>query len=173
MEVFTDASAKSTLGWGIFMPSKNWWSYGQWQKDYIEVMQPSIDFLEMYAVLIFLVTQQKQLANHKIHFRLDNMLTIEALSNLSSCSPHLILLIRVIALTCLLNNIRFTISHIKGKFNTEADNLFCLKLDHFLQQVPNVKELQYLNPQGPVWPLSSNMLETYYMQLTEKTAQHV
>ena len=138
IEVFTDASAKSILGWGLYIPSKNWWSYGQWQKEYIEQTQPSIDFLEMYAILIFLVMQGSSLTNHWILFRSDNMPTVDALNNMSIHSPHLILLIRIIALICLINNICFSIIHVKGNVNLHADHLSQLKLDHFMQQVPDI-----------------------------------
>ena len=82
---------------------------------------------------------------------------------------HLILLIRIIALIYLINNIRFTITHVKGSANLHADHLSHLKLDHFMQQMPEVTELQYLSPWDQVCPLYKDMLKNYYKQLTERT----
>ena len=54
MVVYSDASANPKLGWGVYVPIKGWWSYGQWNSHHMQMNNPSIDFLEMFAILVFL-----------------------------------------------------------------------------------------------------------------------
>ena len=75
-------------------------------------------------------------------------------------------IIRIITLICLNFNIHFKISHIKGKDNIFADHLSCLKLEKFMQQVEESKDLVYLKPQGQAWLLSINMLKHWPKWLT-------
>ena len=158
--VFTDASANPNLGWGVYTPIMGWWSYGQWDIEFFQQFNPSIDFLKMYVILIFLDNKQHQLADYNLHFYSDNMLTVETLSCRTSRSKQLMIIIWAITLICLSNNIKFTIHHIKGQFNIHADKLSHLQLQAFKNVVNNVDHLDYWNPQGQVWPLSINTLNT-------------
>lgn len=56
------------------------------------------------------------------------------------------IVIRAITLLCLKSNIKFSIHHIKGKFNTHANHLSHLQLDHFMAGVDDVELLHYWNP---------------------------
>ena len=158
LSVFTDASANPNLGWGVYTSIMGWWSYGQWDSLFFEQFNPSIDFLEMYTILIFLDNKCDQLANYNLQFYSDNMPTVETLSCRTSRSKQLMIIIQAITLICLHHNIKFTISHIKGKFNIHADKLSHLQLQDFKSAVNNVDQLDYWNPQGWVWPLSISML---------------
>ena len=148
MTVFTDASAKSELGWGIYVPQKGWSSYGKWDPVFFKCYQPSIDLLEMYTILIIIDIKKHQLENCYIQFFSDNQPTVDALTNRTSSSTQLMTIIRIITLICLYFNIHFKISHIKGKDNIFADHLSHLKLYKFMQQVKESEDLVYLKPQG-------------------------
>ena len=132
MSVFTDASANPKLGWGIYIPSHGYWSYGRWDQQFFKQYQPSIDFLEMYAILIFLDIKAKNLQNYHLHFFCDNQPTVDALTNKSSASVQLMTVIRIITLICLHSNICFNISYIRGKSNVHANLLSQIKLDKFM-----------------------------------------
>ena len=79
---------------------------------------------------------------------------------------QLMTIIRIITLICLNFNIHFKISHIKGKDNIFADHLSHLKLDKFMRQVKESKDLVYLKTQGQAWPLSINTLKQWQKWLT-------
>ena len=68
MTIYTDASANPTLGWGIYVPDQGLWSYGQWDPHFFQEYQPSIDFLEMYVMLIILDVKRHQIENHYLQF---------------------------------------------------------------------------------------------------------
>ena len=133
----------------------------------MESNNPSIDFLEMFAILVFLDMKGVDLCDNIIHFKSDNQPTVDSLANKTSKSPHLMTLIRVIVLICLNYNIRFTILHVPGQLNVHADHLSCLQLFKFLNCIADVEGLQYWKLQAQVWPLSSDTLPDLFKQLTD------
>ena len=158
LSVFTYASANPNLGWGVYTSIMGWWSFGQWDLEFFQQFNPSIDFFKMYAILIFLQNKRKQLQDFYVQFFSDNMPTVETLSCRTSKSKQLMIIIHAITLLCLQHNIKFSIKHIKGKFNVHADKLSHLQITEFKGLVDNANHLNYWNPVGWVWPLSMNML---------------
>ena len=56
VELFADASGNSSLGWGAWLPHLGLWMYRAWEAEIFDKYQPSIDFLELYALLAGMVT---------------------------------------------------------------------------------------------------------------------
>ena len=50
----SDASAVKDLGFGAVF--QNRWLFAQWEPDYIDKYQPSIDYLELYAMIVAMIT---------------------------------------------------------------------------------------------------------------------
>ena len=48
--IFTDASANPLLGWGAW--SSTSWMWDRWNPGFLNSFQPSIDFLELYAIVV-------------------------------------------------------------------------------------------------------------------------
>ena len=74
---------------------------------------------------------------------------------------YCVIMMQAIILVCLQHNIKFSISHIKGKFNFHADKLSHLQLTNFKNAVHNIYHLSFWNPEGHAWPLSMNMLTKF------------
>ena len=72
VELFADAAGKAKLGWGAWLPHLGLWMYGQWDEEFFQKFNPSIDFLELYALLAGVVTWAPQLMDHAALFQLDN-----------------------------------------------------------------------------------------------------
>ena len=141
--VYSDALANPNLGWGVYIPSNRWWSYGQWDAEFVITTSPSIDFLKMYVVLIFLDMKGVDLRDSIIYFKSDNQPTLDTLTNKTSKSPHLMTTIRVIVLICLNYNIRFTISYVTGCANVYVDHLSQSQIPKFLNCVDDIESLQF------------------------------
>ena len=58
---YSDASANEKLGFGCVV--KNSWTWGCWEKDFIEQKRPSIEYLELFALCVRLFTWEKELSN--------------------------------------------------------------------------------------------------------------
>ena len=81
VELFADAAGNQNLGWGAWLPHKGYWMYGAWEQQFFEQFNPSIDFLELYAVLAAVITWAPTLVDKAVIFRSDNTPTVFALKN--------------------------------------------------------------------------------------------
>ena len=48
--MYSDASRNYKLGFGAYCGAE--WSFGQWDTAFCEAVKPSIEYLELYAVLV-------------------------------------------------------------------------------------------------------------------------
>ena len=86
VELFADASGNVNLGWGAWLPHVGAWMYAQWEVEFFEKFNPSIDFLELYALLAGVVTWVPHLTNCTVLFHSDSTPTMHVLINKSSDS---------------------------------------------------------------------------------------
>ena len=121
------------LGWGTFFPAQGLWMYQKWDPVWFWEYNPSIDFLELYALLARVVTWVPHLSNKTAIFRSNNTPTVHALLNETSNSHQILTLLRYFVLFCMVNNIHIKAHHISGKRNILCDLLSCIKLQEFQQ----------------------------------------
>ena len=93
VELFTDAAWNAKLDWGAWLPHLGLWMYGQWEEEFFQKFQPSIDFLELYALLAGIFMWAPHLMDRSILFQSDNTPTVFALRNKSSDSPQMLFLL--------------------------------------------------------------------------------
>ena len=55
MEIVADVAGSVQLGWGAWLLNTGHWIYGQWELEVFAVMNPTIDFLELYALRIAVI----------------------------------------------------------------------------------------------------------------------
>ena len=134
LEVFSDASANVTLGWGMWCGRK--WMWGGWDETFFHVYHPSIDFLELYVVVIAVYAWSDIMANKHVIVHSDNTPTVAVINDKFAHSPNLMHLVRFLALHCMLNNITLTVVYIPGSDNTRSDALSCFQLHKFHQLHP-------------------------------------
>ena len=67
--------------------------HAQWKVELFEKFDPSIDFLELNALLARVVTWMPHLTNHTMLFHSDNTLNVHALINKSSDSHQMMILL--------------------------------------------------------------------------------
>ena len=131
IEILGDASGNTFLGWDMFFPSKGLWMYQQLDKGWFEQYCPSIDVLELYALLARVVTWVPHLSDKTVIFRSDNTPTVHALLNKSSNSQQMLTLLRYFTLFCMIHKICIKALHIGGKKNVLCDLVSFLKLQEF------------------------------------------
>ena len=124
-------SRQSPLGWGTFYPAECLWMYEKWDPVWFQEYQPSINLLELYALLARVVTWVSHLSNKTVILRSDNTLTVHALLNKTSNSHQMLTLLRYFMLFCMVHNIHIKALHISGKKNILCDLLSCIKLQEF------------------------------------------
>ena len=123
VELYANTSGNPSLGWGAFLPSKGLWMFQQWEQEWFHQFNPSIDFLELYALLAGVVTWVPHLSDKTVIFRSDNTPTVHALINKSSNSMQMLRLLHYFTLFCMIHNIHIKALHISGKKNIICDLL--------------------------------------------------
>ena len=141
LEVVTDAAGSAYLGWGAWLPHTGHWMYCQWELEVFDILNPSIDFLEFYALLVAVVMWAPILMDHVVLFRSENTPAVYALINKTSSSDDMMLLIHYITLFGMTHNIKILAKDIKGTTNKFCDLLSQFKFQAFHTAKPeNTRE---------------------------------
>ena len=154
LEMYTDAS--TTLGCGGYHKSD--WFIAEWDTSFMEKYNPSINYLELYAVTVAVLNWIHHYKNLKITLFCDNMSVVHMINNNSAKCKNCMVLIRIIVLQGLLHNVKITAKHVPGTSNTYADYLSRLKYKEFRQLArKNNKKFSKLCTPMPsvIWPLES------------------
>ena len=137
LEVFSDASANVTLGWGAWCGNK--WIWGGWDQTFFHIYNPSIDFLELYTVVVAVYAWSDLLANKHVIVHSNNTPTVAVINNKFAHSPNLMHLVCFLVLHCMLHNITLTAAYIPGSANTRSDALSHFQLHKFQQLHPDAE----------------------------------
>ena len=162
LELYADTSGNPQLGWGAYLPTQGLWMFQQWDTQWFQEFQPSIDFLELYALLAGLVTWAQHFIDKTIIFRSDNTPTVYALTNKSSSSRQMLKLLRYLTFFCMINNITIKALHISGKKNIICDLLSRLKLQAFHNTKPGNTKESPLPPDTRISPISEFMQKNLF-----------
>ena len=121
LDFYTDASRNFSLGMGGYC-SQEWFS-APWDRSFMSQKQPSIEFLELFAVATGLLLWLHKFQNRRIVVFVDNQSIMNMLNNNSSGCRHCMSLIRLIVLESLIWNVRVFAKHVKSVDNGIADAL--------------------------------------------------
>ena len=66
----SDASANASLGFGCTLGNN--WTYAQWEPGFIDRVQPSIEYLELFALCAGIFTWEYELRNMHMKVFCDN-----------------------------------------------------------------------------------------------------
>ena len=135
---YTDASARTDFGYGCVFGNR--WAYGKWEAHFIDIYKPSIEYLELYALCVGLMTWQKELSNCRIIIHCDNQAVVSMVNNLTSSCDKCMVLLRIITLNGLLCNRRVSVIYIKSRDNVLSDALSRQNLVKFRKSGPHMLE---------------------------------
>ena len=120
-DFYTDASGNPELGAGGHCGSE--WFILAWNEKYFTKHNPSIDYLELYALTIGIKLWLHKFANKRIVVFCDNLGVVHMVNNNTSTSEKCMILIRIIVLQSLIYNTRVFAEHVPTKQNYFADML--------------------------------------------------
>ena len=129
VDFYIDATANNQLGCGGI--SNNDWFIMQWDEKFIKSHNPSINYLELYAVTVAVLNWLHKFANHRIYIFCDNQSVVHMINNNTSKCKNCMVLIRLIVLKALQMNVKVNAKHVIGKQNKYADILSRLKYKEF------------------------------------------
>ena len=134
----TDASRNIELGAGGNC-GENWFIL-QWEEDYITDLNPSISYLELYALTIGVILYIHKFQNKRVTISCDNMAVVYMINSNSSACKNCMFLIRLVVLQSLIHNVKLTARHVASKNNLFPDLLSRLKYKEFRRQARRHKK---------------------------------
>ena len=148
---YMDASKNASLGMGAVF--QNSWMYTAWNKRFIETQDPSIEFLELFALVAHLLTWADRIRNQKLIIFCDNQAVLGMVNNITSKCPYCMKLIRIMALSGLKYNYRVWVKFVPSKQNILADSLSRLDFSRFWKHASSSMELQPCPLPQEIWPM--------------------
>ena len=151
IDMFSDASKNSRLGAGGVCQGS--WFAVQWDRSFMDQHDPSIAYLELFAVTVAIKLWIMRFRNRRIILFCDNMSVVYMINKNSSNCRHCMKLIRVIVLESMIHNVRVFARHVKGFLNTESDLLSRRKFFRFRQITQGRYDSESAQVPAELWPL--------------------
>ena len=150
----SDASKAISLGFGAICGDS--WTYAQWPEGFIEQYDPSIAYLELYALVVGVKLWIHRFANKRVVLLCDNQSVIQMVNNTMPSCKDCMILIRLLVLESLYNNVRIFARFVRSQDNTAPDMLARLKIDAF-------KQLKHWEPEmtdipESLWPIQKCLI---------------
>ena len=101
---YMDASGNYSLGMGGICEQS--WFCKMWDTKFVSMVKPSIEYLELFAVIAGILFWIKRFQNCRIVLYCDNISVVYMLNKSTSSCMNCMALIRLITLECLLQNMR-------------------------------------------------------------------
>ena len=154
LSFFTDASKAESLGFGCYYDKE--WTFGCWEPGYIQSCDPSIAYLELFALCIGVFTwgHKQKLNNSRVIIRCDNQSVVQMVNNMTSSCQNCMYLLRMLALENLIHNRRIFAKFIDTKLNFLADSLSRMRFKKFFSLAPKGTKLQPECLPDMLWPAS-------------------
>ena len=120
LQFFTDASGSLKHGGlgGVFEDS---WIAEQWNKEFLRLKEPSIEYLELFALTAAVLTWREKLKNIRFTLFCDNQAVVNMINNISSSCKNCMVLIRKLVRVSLECNFRIFAKYIRTEDNGRAD----------------------------------------------------
>ena len=148
---YSDASAAKSLGFGSIL--QNQWIFRVWGRDFMEEQSPSIEYLELFTLVVGILTWQDQIRDCRIVVHCDNQAVVSMVNNITSSCPNCMHLLRILVLNGLLFNRRVFAQYIPSKQNVLSDALSRLDFARFRKWGPQMnREPDHINPE--IWPIT-------------------
>ena len=154
IDMYSDASRHFEKGFGAFCGSH--WCYGQWDSQFMESHEPSIQYLELFGVTVAVVNWLRLFKNKRICLFCDNQSVVQMINNSSARCKNCMFLTRIITLASLENNTRVQAKYVPTFENDKADALSRLQLPRFwrvCKENGDVMDEQQTAIPDHLWPL--------------------
>ena len=152
IKFYSDASKNPLLGFGTIF--NNSWTFGCWEDGFIEENDPSIEFLELYALCIGIFTWQEKLTKARLVVFCDNESVKFIVNHMAGGCKNSMNLLRMLTLNYLKYDRRIFVEHIKGTNNFLSDALSRLEFDRFFRLAPKTIDNYPQRLPEEIWPLS-------------------
>ena len=155
IDMYSDSAGKAELGYGATCLQS--WMYGQWDPRFIKQQKPSIEYLELWALVAGVLNWIHRFRNQRVILFCDNMSVVSMVNNTTSSCPNCMVLIRIFVLKTLTENVRVFARYVQSRQNYFSDALSRIDLPRFWRlskQKGKTFETEPTPPPQQIWPLS-------------------
>ena len=152
LSFMTNMSRNAHLGFECVFGSS--WAYSRWESGYIKRFKPSIEYLELYALVAGVLIWENRLSNGWYIVWCDNKSTCAMVNSGTSSCKNCMYLLRVLTLNNLCFNRRIFTSYISSHANFVTNYLSRLKLNLFEKQAPRKMDPLPTRLPDAIWPAS-------------------
>ena len=136
LSMYSDLSKNPRLGFGAIC--QNSWMYSQWEDiDFMIREDPSIEYLELWAVLAGVITWIHRFQNKRVVLFCDNISVVQMINNTTSSCKNCMVLLRMLVLQGLKTSVRIFARHVTSRDNFYSDALSRLKIKKFWEHSRN------------------------------------
>ena len=128
------------------------WCFTIWPQGFIKNEDPSIEFLELYALVVGVVNWISRFQNSRIILFCANQSVVHMVNNTTSSCRKCMILIRTLVLESLVNNVCIFAKYIRSKVNKASDYLSRLKFEAFRVLRDDWDMVETKMPQK-LWPI--------------------
>ena len=129
LDFYTDATKNPKLGFGGCF--NNSYMYCRWNSNFIRQYDPSIAYLELYAVTAAILAWIHRLKNRRVVVFVDNKPVKSMLNFMTSGCKNCMILIRILVLQQMLHNVRIYGKYVTSAANDQADDLSRMRINKF------------------------------------------
>ena len=151
LDMYSDAAGNYKLGFGAYCGPE--WLYGQWDQSFCATNKPSIEYLELFAVLAGVLNWIQLFNNRRIILFCDNESVVHMINGLSSSCENCMVLIRLLTAESIIRNVRIYARHVGTKDNGKADALSRLDFDRFWNLAGDDMNSKPSTIPEAIWPM--------------------
>ena len=119
--------------------------------------QPSIGFLELYAVVLSVYIWADGLSNKRVQLWTDNMSVVQVINSMTCKDKRMMTLVRILVRFCMAHNLKITMRHVPGVENIKADLLSRLQVERFQQMFGTTMDATPTDTTCKIWPYTAEL----------------
>ena len=153
LNFYTDAAKHGALGFGGIFDRD--WMFGQWGDDFIKNCDPSIEYLELFGLVIAVFAWSEKLRNSRVVVFYDNQTVVSVVNQTTSKCKNCMVLVRMLTLRSLEFNTRIFAQWVQGSQNSLSDALSRMNFKRFWKLLEQDKRDVNPNPTpllAELWP---------------------
>ena len=147
INMYSDASG--SIGFGAYCGKS--WCWGFWTESFLNDCNPSIEYLELYAVAVAVVNWIDNFQNKNLCLYTDNESVQSMVNNTKSRCRNCMVLMRIIVLQCMKSNVRLFAKWVSTDDNGKADSLSRGDITRFRNLDKNMNDKPDAIP-AVLWP---------------------
>ena len=149
---YTDASGK--IGFGGICEMD--WMHQKWDPLFIRKFRPSIEYLELYALVAGIIQWIDRFRNRRVILFCDNKRVRDMVNGSSSSCKQCMVLLRILVLESMKYNVRVFIKYVKSCENYWADMLSRDQMSKFHRERGNcfTEKATPIPESISIWPVS-------------------